>query len=96
MCCRYRTSPLPPFPLGVLLTHETAMGSAILFSYPELSTIVGIQGTLTYAATSALPLMAFVFLGPIIRKKLPEGFIMTTWVRHRYGEIAGAYISFLT
>lgn len=72
------------------------MGSSILFSYPELSTIVGIQGTLTYAATSALPLMAFVFLGPIIRKKLPQGFIMTTWVRHRYGEIAGAYISFLT
>ena len=72
------------------------MGSAILFSYPELSTIAGIQGTFTYAATSALPLMAFVFLGPIIRKKLPEGFIMTTWVRHRYGEIAGAYISFLT
>ncbi|KAF8430075.1 urea transporter [Tirmania nivea] len=72
------------------------MGSSILFSYPELSTIVGIQGTFTYAAASALPLMAFVFLGPIIRKKLPKGFIMTTWVRHRYGEIAGAYISFLT
>ncbi|KAF8470126.1 hypothetical protein BDZ91DRAFT_694034 [Kalaharituber pfeilii] len=75
---------------------ERAMGSSILFSYPELSTYIGLQGTLTYAACSALPLMVFVVLGPIIRRKLPEGFIMTAWVRHRYGEVAGAYISFLT
>lgn len=72
------------------------MGSAILLSYPELSTFVGIQGTFVYAACSAVPLLAFIVLGPIIRTKCPDGFIMTTWVRERYGEIAGAYISFLT
>ena len=72
------------------------MGSAILFSYPEISTFVGLQGLLTYAACSALPLMAFAFLGPIIRKKLPDGFILTEWVRFRYGIIATTYIGFLT
>ena len=72
------------------------MGSSILFSYPELATYTGIQGVLTYAATSAIPMMAFVILGPILRSKLPEGFILTQWVRWRFGELCGAYISFLT
>ncbi|KAI5801707.1 hypothetical protein DFH27DRAFT_557672 [Peziza echinospora] len=74
----------------------SAMGSAILFSYPEISTIVGLQGLLTYAACSALPLMAFAFLGPILRKKLPDGFILTEWVRFRYGIVATTFIGFLT
>lgn len=72
------------------------MGCSILLSYPELGTIAGVQGAMTYAATSALPLMVFPLLAPVIRRKLPEGFILTMWVRQRFGVVASLYLSFLS
>ncbi len=74
----------------------TALGSGILFSYPQLATITGVQGVVVYAITSAAPLMIFAYLGPIIRKKCPEGFVLTEWTRQRYGIVAALYLSFLT
>jgi len=75
---------------------STALGSGILFSYPELSTIAGIQGLIVYTLSSSLPLLVFGFLGPIIRKKCPEGFVLTEWVRQRYGVVTALYLSLLT
>jgi Na+/proline symporter len=49
-----------------------------------------------YAITSALPLFIFAYLGPIIRKKTPEGFVLTEWARQRYGVVVAVYLSFLT
>ncbi|KAH8884303.1 hypothetical protein GQ53DRAFT_662313 [Thozetella sp. PMI_491] len=72
------------------------LGSGILFSYPELATLTGVQGVIVYALASALPLMAFAVLGPIIRSKCPEGFVLTEWTRQRYGLIAALYLSFMT
>ena len=40
--------------------------------------------------------MIFAFLGPIIRKKCPSGFVLTEWTRERYGVVAALYLSFLT
>ncbi|CZR64112.1 uncharacterized protein PAC_14009 [Phialocephala subalpina] len=40
--------------------------------------------------------MIFAFLGPIIRKKCPEGFVLTEWTRQRYGSVAALFLSFLT
>lgn len=74
----------------------TALGSGILFAYPEISTIVGVQGLVVYALSSALPLLVFAFLGPIIRRKCPDGFVLTEWTRHRYGTITALYLSALT
>ncbi|KAH6677657.1 hypothetical protein B0J14DRAFT_347981 [Halenospora varia] len=82
-----------------MLTAEfllSALGSGILFAYPQLATITGVQGVVTYAITSAAPLMIFAYLGPIIRSKCPEGFVLTEWTRQRYGIVAAIYISFLT
>ncbi len=67
-----------------------------MFAYPEISTIAGVQGLVVYALSSSLPLMVFGFLGPIIRKKCPEGFVLTEWTRQRYGIITALYLSFLT
>jgi Na+/proline symporter len=72
------------------------MGSGILFTYPEISTIAGIQGLVVYSLASALPLMIFAYLGPIIRKKSPDGFVLTEWTRDRYGLITALFLSFLT
>ncbi|KAL7269279.1 hypothetical protein RUND412_008062 [Rhizina undulata] len=72
------------------------MGSSILFAYLEIRTIAGIQGAVVYFATSALPLLAFPLLVPILRKKSPDGFILTMWVQKRYGIIASLYLGALS
>lgn len=68
----------------------------MLFTYPELATLAGVQGVVTYALASALPLFVFASLGPIIRRKCPEGFVLTEWTRQRYGVVAALYLSFMT
>ena len=78
------------------IIHQPALGSGILFSYPEISTIAGIQGLVVYALSSSLPLLVFGFLGPIIRRKCPEGFVLTEWTRQRYGVVTALYLSLLT
>ncbi|KAL5114933.1 hypothetical protein ACEQ8H_007180 [Pleosporales sp. CAS-2024a] len=74
----------------------SALGSGILFTYPQISTIAGVQGLLVYSLSSALPLLIFGALGPIIRRKCPEGFVLTEWTRQRYGAIAGLFLSACT
>ena len=73
-----------------------ALGSGILFSYPEIATIAGVQGLVVYTLSSALPLLIFGYLGPIIRRKCPEGFVLTEWTRQRYGIVTALYLSLLT
>ncbi|KAJ4346131.1 hypothetical protein N0V95_005684 [Ascochyta clinopodiicola] len=74
----------------------SALGSGILFTYPQIATIAGVQGLLVYALSSALPLLIFGALGPIIRRKCPEGFVLTEWTRQRYGAVAGFFLSICT
>lgn len=91
-----------PFPIKNLkanlryLNLFTAMGSGILFAYPQLATIAGVQGLIIYAFASAAPLLIFAVLGPIIRKKAPEGFVLTEWTRQRYGLVAMLFLSLMT
>ncbi|KFA75345.1 hypothetical protein S40288_01992 [Stachybotrys chartarum IBT 40288] len=83
------------FPLALNFI-ASALGSGILFSYPELATIAGVQGMLIYAFSSALPMLIFGFLGPIIRRKCPEGFVLTEWTKQRYGTLTMLYLSVMT
>jgi len=55
-----------------------------------------VQGLVVYALASGLPLFVFAILGPIIRRKCPEGFVLTEWTRQRYGVVTGLYLSALT
>lgn len=93
-CCRSET-PSPQSPLFVA-NSTAALGSGILFSYPELATIAGVQGVVIYAFASAAPMLLFGALGPIIRRKCPEGFVLTEWTRQRFGTVAMLYLSFMT
>lgn len=70
------------------------MGSGILFTYPNIAALAGLHGLLVYALSSGLPLLIFAALGPIIRRKCPEGFVLTQWTRQRYGTITSLYLSF--
>ncbi|KAF2717447.1 hypothetical protein K431DRAFT_297764 [Polychaeton citri CBS 116435] len=81
---------------GTNTISQTALGSGILFTYPNIAAIAGVQGLLVYALSSSLPLLVFAWLGPIIRRKCPEGFVLTEWTRQRYGVVTGLYLSALT
>ncbi|KAI0848218.1 hypothetical protein F5Y00DRAFT_262854 [Daldinia vernicosa] len=83
------------FPLALNFI-AAAMGSGILFSYPQLATLAGLQGVLVYAISSAVPLLIFAALTPIIRRKCPEGFVLTEWTRQRYGVVTALYLGALT
>lgn len=72
------------------------MGSGILFTYPNVAAIAGVQGLLVYCLSTALPLLIFAVLGPIIRRKCPEGFVLTEWTRQRYGIVTALFLSFWT
>ncbi|KAJ4132779.1 hypothetical protein NW754_015592 [Fusarium falciforme] len=94
-CCRSRNPPTLPLFVGDKLTL-VALGSAILFSYPELATIAGVQGMIVYSLSAALPILMFGYLGPVIRRRCPEGFVLTEWTRQRYGTLTMLYLSFMT
>lgn len=87
---------LVPSPFCVVVLTCVALGSGILFSYPQLATIAGVQGVVVYALASALPLLIFAALGPMIRRKCPDGFVLTEWTRDRYGTVTMLYLSFMT
>jgi hypothetical protein len=74
----------------------SALGSGVLFAYPEIATICGVQGLVVYALSSSLPLLIFGLLGPILRRKCPEGFVLTEWTRQRYGVVTALFLSICT
>ena len=43
-----------------------------------------------------LPLLVFGWVGPIVRRKCPEGFVLTEWTRQRYGTVAMLWLTFMT
>ncbi|KAK1758406.1 hypothetical protein QBC47DRAFT_139698 [Echria macrotheca] len=88
-----RTQTALPLALNFI---ASALGSGILFAYPQLATITGVQGVVVYALSSGLPLFIFAALGPIIRRKCPEGFVLTEWTRQRYGIATAIYLSAAT
>lgn len=94
-CCR--SGPPIPLPAAEIQTDpKQALGAAILFSYPEVATLAGVQGVIVYAFASSMPMLVFGALGPIIRRKCPDGFVLTEWTRQRYGTLAMLYLSFMT
>ncbi|KAJ8102159.1 hypothetical protein POJ06DRAFT_248953 [Lipomyces tetrasporus] len=88
-----RSQPAIPLAFNFI---ASAMGCGILLTYPEIGIVAGVQGVLVYALSSALPIMLFAFVGPLVRKNCPEGFVLTQWVFQRFGYFAGLYLGILT
>lgn len=65
-------------------------------TYAQIANISGLHGLLVYTICGALPLIAFGIVGPIIRKKCPDGFILSEWVRQRFGIVTSLYLSLFT
>ena len=74
----------------------SGLGCGVLSAYPQIANIDGLHGLLVYAISGGLPMFVFAWLGPLIRKKTPKGFVLTEWVFHRFGLICGWYLSACT
>lgn len=72
------------------------MGCGVLTTYAQIANISGLHGLLVYTISGAIPIVGFAAIGPIVRKKCPEGFILTEWVRQRFGVVTALYLSFFT
>ncbi|CAI2165558.1 14386_t:CDS:2 [Funneliformis geosporum] len=74
----------------------SSIGSSILYAYPEVGTIAGLLGVFMYAFGSVVPLFVFAWLGPLVRKKSPEGFTLTQFTLERFGRVNQIYISLMS
>lgn len=75
----------------------SGMGAWILFSPAEAGAAFGgLSAILGYAVGSALPMIAFIWLGPRIRQLIPEGHTLTEYVHARYGAAMHAYVLFIS
>lgn len=72
------------------------MGCGILTTYAQIANISGLHGLLVYTISGAIPILGFAAVGPMIRRRCPDGFILTEWVRHRFGVFTALYLSFFT
>ncbi|KAG5359224.1 hypothetical protein CJU90_3959 [Yarrowia sp. C11] len=74
----------------------SAMGAGVLNTYPDIAVRAGVEGLMVYTISSALPMMLFAWVGPIVRRECPDGFVLTEWTRYRYGWLTSFYLSCLT
>ena len=65
----------------------SVIGAWVLFSPAEAGTWAGLAALIGYGIGQAAPLFAFVFLGPRMRRVMPDGHSLTEYVWHRYGPV---------
>ena len=63
----------------------SVIGAWVLLGPAETGTWAGIVGVVGYGVGQAAPLLAFMLVGPRMRRLMPEGHSLTEYVFHRYG-----------
>ena len=73
---------------GAQVTTATLVASVIgAWVLAEAGTWAGLAALIGYGIGQAAPLFAFVFLGPRMRRVMPDGHSLTEYVWHRYGPV---------
>jgi Na+/proline symporter len=67
------------------------MGAWILFGPAEAATWAGLIAIIGYAVGQALPILAFVVIGPRMRQLMPNGHSLTEFIWFRYGRAMYAF-----
>lgn len=80
----------------MIIIFFIAMGVGVLTTYTQIANISGIQGLLVYVLCGCFPIVCFSFFGPMLRRRCPEGFVLTEWCYQRYGPIMGLWLSAAT
>lgn len=71
----------------------SGMGVWILFAPPQVGAQVGILGAIGYALAAAAPLVVFAWMGPWVRRRLPDGVTLLDWVARRFGRGFQRYVA---
>ncbi|MFB6172201.1 MAG: sodium:proline symporter [Haloarculaceae archaeon] len=75
----------------------SGMGAWILLSPAEAGAAFGgLSAVVGYAVGSALPMLAYVALGPRIRELIPEGHTLTEYALARYGPAMYGFVLFVS
>lgn len=70
----------------------SSLGTWILFSPAEAAARTGVVALLGYAVGSALAIIVFAWLGPRMRRLLPQGHAITEFVFHRFGRAMYGFV----
>ena len=65
----------------------SVIGAWVLLSPAETGTWAGLVALVGYGIGQAAPLVAFMFVGPRMRRLMPDGHSLTEYVWHRYGRV---------
>ena len=74
----------------------SGMGAWILFAPPEVGAFVGPVALAGYALGAALPFIVFAALGPLIRKRLPQGRSINEFAEQRFGKGMRHWVSLVS
>lgn len=74
----------------------SVMGAWILFSPAEAATWAGLIAVIGYALGQAAPVLAFIFVGPRVRKLAPQGHSLSEFAWFRFGRLMYALILMIT
>lgn len=79
------------------LILSSDMSSSLLFAYPQIGVVpgAGLLGLFAYTFATVLPIYVFAFLGVYMRKRCPDGFTFTEFVRRRFGWPIGCLLSLI-
>ena len=70
----------------------SGLGAWVLFSPGEAAARTGILALIGYAVGSGLAIALFAWLGPRMRRLLPDGHAITEFVFHRYGRAMYVFV----
>ncbi|MQF69514.1 Na+/proline symporter [SAR202 cluster bacterium AD-804-J14_MRT_500m] len=79
-------------PLAMATLVASVIGAWVLLGPAETGTWAGITGIIGYSVGQAAPLLAFVYIGPRMRRLMPEGHSLTEFVWHRYGSTMHLFV----
>ena len=74
----------------------SGMGAWILFAPPEVGAFVGPVALAGYALGAALPFIVFAALGPLIRKRMPQGRSISGFAEQRFGKGLRRWVSLVS
>lgn len=78
--------------LAMATLVASVIGAWVLLGPAETGTWAGITGIIGYSVGQAAPLFAFVYIGPRMRRIMPEGHSLTEFVWHRYGSAMHLFV----
>ncbi|KAL1925741.1 uncharacterized protein VTP21DRAFT_624 [Calcarisporiella thermophila] len=73
-----------------------SVGTWILTTLPDVATIAGLQGLIVYVIACVAPILLLSVLGPIIRRKNPDGFTLNQFIYKRFGRVEHLFVSIIT